>query len=151
MTADNRFGQTRPIPQGRVVDKLDEYMSRRDYAGAERHLLYWLAEARQGGDLRGELTVRNELIGHCRKTGQREKAQENIDAALFEKAKRTVFSEPQLDVCTETVVSDQSSVIHLTIATPEPIAPPRIPPATVPTTGTVLPIPPPMTAAKIVT
>ena len=33
---------------------------------------------------------------------------ENIDAALFEKAKRTVFSEPQLDVCTDTAgdVSD---------------------------------------------
>ena len=33
---------------------------------------------------------------------------ENIDAALFDKAKRTVFSEPQLDVCTDTMgdVSD---------------------------------------------
>ncbi|MBR4443059.1 MAG: tetratricopeptide repeat protein [Clostridia bacterium] len=72
----------RPIPQRRVIDKLDEYMSRRDYAGAERHLNYWLAEARQGGDLRGELTVRNELIGHYRKTGEREKAIENVDAAL---------------------------------------------------------------------
>ena len=28
---------------------------------------------------------------------------ENIDEALFEKAKRTVFSEPQLDVCTDTM------------------------------------------------
>ena len=27
-----------PIPQRRVREKLDEYMSRRDYAGAERHL-----------------------------------------------------------------------------------------------------------------
>ena len=36
----------KPIPQQRIVEKLDEYMSRRDYAGAERHLLYWLEEAR---------------------------------------------------------------------------------------------------------
>ena len=72
----------RPIPQRRVVEKLDEYMSRRDYAGAQRHLLYWLEEARLGGDLRGELMLRNELVGHCRKTGDREGALENAEAAL---------------------------------------------------------------------
>ena len=71
-----------PIPQQRVLDRMDEYMSRRDYAGAERHLLYWLAEAKQGGDLRGELLVRNELVGHYRKTGERDKAFESADAAL---------------------------------------------------------------------
>ena len=38
----------RPIPQQRVIEKMDAYMSRRDYAGAERHLLYWLEEARAG-------------------------------------------------------------------------------------------------------
>ncbi len=83
MTADEQHTHSiRPIPQQRVIDRMDDYMSRRDYAGAERHLLYWLAEARQGGDLRGELTVRNELVGHYRKTGQRNKALENADAAL---------------------------------------------------------------------
>lgn len=72
----------RPIPQRRVIEKLDEHMSRRDYAGAERHLLYWLAEARAGGDLRGELMVLGELIGHFRKTGNRAAALEQVDAAL---------------------------------------------------------------------
>ena len=72
----------RPIPQQRVVEKLDEYMSRRDYAGAQRHLLYWLQEARLGGDLRGELMLQNELVGHYRKTGDREGALENAGAAL---------------------------------------------------------------------
>lgn len=72
----------RPIPQRRVIEKLDAYMSRRDYAGVERHLLYWLREAELGRDGRGELVVRNELIGHYRKTGQKEKALESIDAAL---------------------------------------------------------------------
>ena len=71
-----------PIPQQRVVEKLDEYMSHRDYAGAERHLLYWLEEARAAGDKRGELMVRNELVGHYRKVGDKEKALAHGDAAL---------------------------------------------------------------------
>lgn len=71
-----------PIPQQRVVEKLDEYMSRRDYAGAERHLLYWLEEARAAGDKRGELMVRNELVGHFRKVGNKEQALLHADAAL---------------------------------------------------------------------
>ena len=71
-----------PIPQRRVIEKMDWYMSRRDYAGAERHLLYWLEEARQGGDLRGALMLRNELVGHYRKTGEREKALASGEAAV---------------------------------------------------------------------
>ena len=72
----------RPIPQQRVIEKMDWYMSRRDYAGAERHLLYWLEEARAGNDLRGTLMLLGELVGHYRKTGQRDKALENGEAAL---------------------------------------------------------------------
>ncbi len=72
----------KPIPQRRVIEKMDDYMSRRDYAGAERHLLYWLAEAKLGGDRRGELLVQNELIGHYRKTANRDKALEAISNAL---------------------------------------------------------------------
>ena len=71
-----------PIPRQRVIEKMDWYMSRRDYAGAERHLLYWLEEARLGGDLRGALMLLGELVGHYRKTGQRDKALENGEAAL---------------------------------------------------------------------
>ena len=74
--------QIRPVPQRRVIEKMDEYMSRRDYAGAERHLLYWLEEAKQGQDLRGQLMIRNELIGHYRKTAERERALENVEQAL---------------------------------------------------------------------
>ena len=72
----------KPIPTQRVIARMDAYLSRRDYAGAERHLLYWLEEARLGGDLRGELMVRNELVGHYRKTGNRPKAMETIEALL---------------------------------------------------------------------
>ena len=74
--------QIKPIPQQRIIEKMDEYMSRRDYAGAERHLLYWLEEARLGGDKRGELLLRNELVGHYRKAGDRDKALSHGEAAL---------------------------------------------------------------------
>ena len=70
------------VPQRRIIEKMDEYMARRDYAGAERHLLYWLAEARQGGDRRGELMLLGELVGHYRKTGAREKALARAEEAL---------------------------------------------------------------------
>ncbi|MBQ9032422.1 MAG: tetratricopeptide repeat protein [Parasporobacterium sp.] len=74
--------QVRSIPQRRVIEKMDDYMSRRDYDGAERHLLYWLEEARLGGDLRGELLVRNELVGHYRKVSNKEAAFEHAEKAL---------------------------------------------------------------------
>ena len=74
--------QIRPVPQQRIMEKMDEYMSRRDYAGAERHLLYWLEEAKSGQDLRGQLMLRNELIGHYRKTADRDYAFENIGEAI---------------------------------------------------------------------
>ena len=72
----------RPVPQQRIIEKMNEYMSRRDYAGAQRHLLYWLEEARLGRDQRGELMIRNELVGHYRKTAEKEAAFEQARAAL---------------------------------------------------------------------
>ncbi len=74
--------KVKSIPQQRVIERMDEYMARRDYEGARRHLEYWLEEARLGGDERGELMVRNELVGHFRKTGEKEKAFEHAAAAL---------------------------------------------------------------------
>ena len=64
----------RSIPADRVIGKLDEHLSRDDYAAAERHLLYWLREAEEGEDLRGEFVVRGELAGLYRKLGRREEA-----------------------------------------------------------------------------
>ena len=70
------------VPQRRIIEKMDEYMARRDYAGAERHLLYWLREAELGRDDRGRLMLCNELIGHYRKTGERDKAVRRVGEAL---------------------------------------------------------------------
>ena len=74
--------EVRAVPQQRIVEKLDEYLARRDTAGAERHLLYWLEEARLGKDLRGELMLRNELTGFYRKAGEKEKSLASADRAL---------------------------------------------------------------------
>lgn len=74
--------QCKPVPQQRIMEKVDEYMSRRDYAGVERHLLYWLEEARLGRDRKGELMIRNELVGHYRKVRDREKAFAQAETAL---------------------------------------------------------------------
>ena len=85
LLCDEPYGaepQSKSVPQQRIIEKLDEYMSRRDYAGAERHLLYWLAEAELGRDRRGELMICNELIGHYRKTGNRDKALAFAERAL---------------------------------------------------------------------
>ena len=75
-------GMIRPVPQQRIIEKMNEYMSRRDYAGAERHLLYWLEEAKLGRDKRGQLLIRNELVGHYRKAGDRDKAFASAEEAL---------------------------------------------------------------------
>ena len=72
----------RAIPTSRVISKLEEHLGRNDYAAAERHLKYWLAEAKNGRDRRGEFTLRNELMGLYRKLGRREEALDNAHAAL---------------------------------------------------------------------
>ncbi len=62
------------IPIDRVIEKYDAYIAKKDSASAERHLLYWLAEAEAGGDTHGRLTVINELMGHYRNTERRDEA-----------------------------------------------------------------------------
>lgn len=74
--------QMRLIPTARVLDKLDEFLGHNDYVGAERLLLYWVEEAQQGVDLRGEFQLRNELMGLYRKLGKETEANENADRAL---------------------------------------------------------------------
>ncbi|MBQ7444798.1 MAG: tetratricopeptide repeat protein [Clostridia bacterium] len=85
LLCDEPYGkepEVRSVPQQRIIEKNDEYLAKKDYAGAERHLLYWLEEARLGNDKRGMLVITNELIGHYRKCGEKEKALKNVDSAL---------------------------------------------------------------------
>ena len=64
----------KPVPQDRIQEKLREYEDGNDWAGAERHLKYWMEEAKAGGDERGMLMLSNELMGYYRKQGRRDEA-----------------------------------------------------------------------------
>ena len=70
------------IPTDRILSKLDSYFAKNDYAGAEKHLKYWLDEAMISGDERGTVQICNELIGLSRKLGKREQAFEYSSLAL---------------------------------------------------------------------
>lgn len=70
------------IPTDRVLEKLDAFFARNDTAAAKRHLLYWLSEAQMLGDDRGALLLSNELMGLCRKLGQRDEALDYAQKAL---------------------------------------------------------------------
>lgn len=63
-----------PVPADRIMHKLREYEDASDWDGARRHLEYWLAEAEMNRDGRGELMLRNELMGFHRKQGNRDEA-----------------------------------------------------------------------------
>ena len=66
----------------RILEKLDEYLHRNDYASAERHLNFWLSEARSTGDGRAELLVQNERMGLYRKLGREDEALLAVSDAL---------------------------------------------------------------------
>ena len=70
------------IPTQRVLEKLDELLTQKDYAAAERHLQYWLADAEASGDGRGRLTVLNEQIGFYRKQEREHEALSAAEAAI---------------------------------------------------------------------
>ena len=67
----------------RILDKLDEYLNKNDYVGAERHLLYWRGEAELCRDHKAELLVCNELMGLYRKLSRRDEALKCVSAALL--------------------------------------------------------------------
>ncbi len=73
---------TQKIEIERVLNKLEEYFSKKDYSGAKKHLLYWLNESEILGDMRGKLAVSNELIGLSRKMSEKENAFLYTDTAL---------------------------------------------------------------------
>lgn len=62
------------VPIGRVIERLDDLLSRDDYTSAERHLSYWLIEAENLRDLRADFLISNELMGLYRKIGEKQKA-----------------------------------------------------------------------------
>ncbi len=78
------------IPRDRVLDKLDSLLRSNDYAGAKRLLQYWLSEAEYTGDDQGILLMENELMGLCRKLGEKEQALQYAQAALDQVGKMDI-------------------------------------------------------------
>lgn len=63
----------------RVLEKLDEYLHKNDYASAEKHLLSFLDEAES---VREEIPLLNELMGLYRKLGRESEAISTAERAL---------------------------------------------------------------------
>ena len=72
----------RTIPLMRFFEKLNEFFSKNDLAGAGRLLDYWENEARALGDNRGLLEILNEKVGYYRRTNEENKAEKAISEAL---------------------------------------------------------------------
>ena len=70
------------IPVDRIIEKLDVFFATNDLGGAKRLLEYWQGEAVSLGDMSGELSVVNELLGLYRKTQDSKKGLSAVERAL---------------------------------------------------------------------
>ncbi len=70
------------IPVARVMEKLDACFAVNDMDGAGRLLEYWEREAVSLGDVSGELSVVNELLGYYRKVGDAERGLRAVARSL---------------------------------------------------------------------
>ena len=70
------------IPISRVLEKLDEAFSKKDFDFAERLLDNWIAEAKAIGDNQGSLSLFNEKIGLYRKLNRKMECLAAIDSTL---------------------------------------------------------------------
>ena len=70
------------IPLARIIDTLDRDYAKNDLISAERHLTYWIREARQLNDKRSELSLCNEMIGLCRRTHDKNAALTIMECAI---------------------------------------------------------------------
>lgn len=70
------------IPIRSIIAKLDSVFAKNDLAQAASILSYWLKEAKELKDKRGELEIRSEQIGLYRKLGDKEKGIESVEEGL---------------------------------------------------------------------
>ena len=71
-----------PVPVRRVMEKLDSYLEQQNFAAAERHLDYWLAEADAARDISGKIAVLNEQIRLYRRLGKNREGLTAVTKAL---------------------------------------------------------------------
>ncbi len=70
------------VPVKRIIERTDALLAKNNTGEAERLLLYWLDEAKELLDKRGELSLLEELIGFYRKAGNKEKGLRSLENAL---------------------------------------------------------------------
>ncbi len=77
-----------PVPVERVMEKVDACYEVNDLDGALRILNFWVEESIAGGDIRGRISLFNELMGVYRKLGMHDRAKQSALEAvtLLEKA-----------------------------------------------------------------
>ena len=66
----------------RIIEKLNGYFDKNDYPSAERHLNYWLSEARAENNSRVELSILNEQIGLYRKLNKINEGIKTVEDAV---------------------------------------------------------------------
>lgn len=73
----------KPLPIQRIFERTDKYIAAREYSEADNIFRYYLSVAENNGDLRGEFTLRNDLIGFFRNLGNFDSALENAERAVI--------------------------------------------------------------------
>ncbi len=63
-----------------ILSRLDEFFSRNDYVSAKEYILSSVEESK--GDLKTTLVLKNELMGLCRKCGQKDEAISAAEGAI---------------------------------------------------------------------
>lgn len=66
----------------RILSKLDDFFNKNDYIGAEKHILYWLEEAKSLNNKKIMLLLQNELCGLYRKLQRENDAITAVENAL---------------------------------------------------------------------
>ena len=66
----------------RILSKLDYMVETKDFDQAEALLSYWLKDAKENNNKRGELSLYNESMGLYRKCAEKENAYESVEKAL---------------------------------------------------------------------
>ena len=70
------------VPIQRILGRLDRFFVAGDLEGAEKHLTYWIDEAKGSNDREGMLTLLNESTGLYRRLNEKEKAFKAAEEAM---------------------------------------------------------------------
>jgi tetratricopeptide (TPR) repeat protein len=75
-------GNCKRIDLAAVIGECDRLFNSNDPQALGEHLRYWRKQAAQAGDLESELSILNELMGHYRMQGDRERGLSAVDDGI---------------------------------------------------------------------